>query len=172
MKNLPPMPDSYFEKFSTNPVSVKPFNPKSKLIAKEYIVLLRNFLKGYRVEILHRGSTAFGISGKGDVEIGIYPSETDWQSVIETLKNYFGELGNIEDDYARFNDRKDGFEIEVILQKGDAAIVDMALTKYLMSHPEILNEYEGVKKKYAYSKREYQIQKDKFLRKVVETIPE
>ena len=169
---MPPMPDSYFEKFSTNPVSVKPFDPKSKLIAKEYIVLLRNFLKGYRVEILHRGSTAFGISGKGDVEIGIYPSETDWQSVIETLKNYFGELGNIEDDYARFNTEEDGYEIEIILQKGEAAKVDVALTNYFMIHPELLNEYEGVKKKYAYSKREYQIQKDKFLRKVVETIPE
>mgnify|MGYP001565161754 CR=1 FL=1 len=172
MKNLPPMPGSYFEKFSTKPVFIKPFDPKSRQIAEVCIELLHDLLKGYEVKILHRGSTAFGISGKGDIEIGIYSTEENWKAVIGVLKKYFGELGNIEDDYARFNTEEDGYEIEIILQKGEAAKVDVALTNYFAVRPELLKEYEGVKKKYSYSKREYQIQKDKFLRKIVEIIPE
>lgn len=42
----------------------------------------------------------------------------------------------------------------------------------MKSHPKILREYEKVKQQYAYSKREYQIQKDKFFRKVITMIPD
>jgi hypothetical protein len=27
------------------------------------------------VEIIHRGSTSFGIAGKGEIEIGVFPQE-------------------------------------------------------------------------------------------------
>lgn len=172
MKDLPAKPNGYFERFNTNPVFIKPFDPKAKLIAKEYVELLQNLLKDYRVEIFHRGSTAFGISGKGDVEIGVYPAETDWQPVMETLRGYFGEFENSETDYARINTEKDEFEIEIILQKGETAKIDIALSNYLMSHSELLSKYEKIKQEYSYSKKEYQIQKYQFLRKVVECIPE
>ena len=166
------MPDSYFEKFSDKPVYIKPYDPKSKQIAVEYIALLKNLLKEFDVKILHRGSTAFGIAGKGDVEIGIFPSKEDWKLVVSKLRERFGELGNIEDEYARFNDEKGGFEIEIILQKGETAKIDIALTNYLHGSPELLKTYEEIKKKYSYSKREYQIQKDKFLRSVINSMPE
>lgn len=166
------MPDGYFEKFSTNPVPLKPFDPKSKLVAQEYIKLLSTLLKDYQLPILHRGSTAFGISGKGDIEIGVYPSGNSWLPVINIIKEKIGNPKNIENDYIRFNDEKAGFEIEIILLKGRSAKVDIALTSYLINHPEILERYEEIKKQYSYSKREYQIQKDKFLRRVVESIPD
>lgn len=172
MRDLPLLPDSYFNKFSTRPVVIKPFDPKSKVIAEKYINLLNKLFGVYEVRILHRGSTAYGIAGKGDIEVGVYPKEEDWSGVIDILKNEFGEAGNIEDDYARFNTISDGFDIEIIIQKGRAAQTDIARNQYLLEHKEILREYEDLKKKYSYSKREYQLQKYKFLRKVVGSIPE
>lgn len=79
-------------------VKIKPFDTNSKGIAKEYIQVLRELLKGLNLELIHRGSTAFGIAGKGD--------------------------------------------------------------------------YEDLKHRYAFSKKEYMIQKDKFLTMVVGMIPE
>ncbi len=172
MKNINPMPRSYFDKFSDKPVLVKPYDPKSKQLAKEYISSLEDMLSDFDVEIIHRGSTAFGISGKGDIEIGVFPSEEDWKSVVSKLVNEFGESGNVENDYVRFNDERDDYEIEIILLKGEAAKIDIALTKFLLEHSESLKKYEEIKKKYSYSKREYQIQKDVFLRGVIDSIPE
>lgn len=48
--------------------------------------------------------------------------------------------------------------------------IDQKLTAYLLAHPKLLKKYEEVKRKYSYSRREYQIQKDKFLRRVVAEI--
>jgi len=170
--SLPTTPPEYFEKFSNNPVEIKPFNPKSKDIARKYIEIIQKLLLGYEVQIVHRGSTAFGISGKGDVEIGVYPNTEKWNLVIDKLKTLLGEPNNIEDDYVRFNTESEGFEIEIILQKGETARVDVALTEYMMNHTKLLKEYENVKSEYSYSKREYQIQKDRFLRKVIDSIPD
>ncbi len=169
---IPPTPENYFNKFSIKQVEIKPFDPESLNIANEYITLLQNLLRNFQVTIIHRGSTAMGISGKGDIEIGIYPDAQNWDSVIEVLKQHFGEPGNIEPDYVRFNDEKNGFEIEIILQKGENARIDRALTDYLKKHPDLLKEYEQLKLQYSYSKREYQIQKDKFLRRVIDSIPD
>lgn len=172
MKGLPKFPKDYFERFSTSPVSIKPFDPKSKRIASEYIKKLEKLLCGLDIKLLHKGSTALGIAGKGEVEIGVYPSDKDWSKVLDGLKNHYGKIGNLRKNYARFNDVFNGFEIEVIVQKGREAEVDIKLTKFLKERPDLLKEFVKIKKKYAYSKREYQIQKDKFLRKVIRAIPE
>ena len=121
----------------------------------------------YKVKTLLRGSTAFGIAGKGEIEIGIYPREGDWREIINTLKSHFGQVDNLEENYARFNDKYKSFEIEIILLKGHDAVVDKKLTKYLKSSPKILKEYEKLKRKYSFSKREYMIQKNSFLKKIV-----
>ena len=81
-------------------------------------------------------------------------------------------VGNLEGEYARFNDTFDGFEVEVILMSGYGAVVDKKLNEYLKSKPELLKDYEEVKKKFALSKREYMVQKDKFLREVIYQIPD
>lgn len=172
MRGLPRLPDSYFDKFKGKPVKLYPFDPKSRKIAVDYIEKLTRLLGDFKAEFLHRGSTAFGIAGKKDIEIGVYPSDKDWDNVLEKLKSHYGKVGNLEKNYARFNDLVDDFEIEVILMRGCEAEVDRKLTNYLMNHPKLLEEYEKLKYKYAYSKKEYMIQKDRFLREVVETIPD
>lgn len=172
MRGLPKLPDSYFDKFKDKPVKIYPFDSKTKKIAADYIKKLERLLGGFKVEFLHRGSTAFGIAGKRDIEIGVYPSDKDWGSVLEKLKSHYGKVDNLEMNYARFNDSVDDFEIEVILMRGREAKIDKKLTNYLLNHPKLLKKYEKLKYKYAYSKKEYMIQKNRFLKKVIEMIPE
>jgi len=172
MRGLPKLPDSYFDRFKGKSVKIYPFDPKTRKIAADYMQKLEELLADFQIEFLHRGSTAFGIAGKRDIEIGVYPSNKDWGSVLEKLRGHYGKVNNLEKNYARFNDAVDDFEIEVIMMRGRDAEVDKKLTNYLPNNPKLLKEYEKLKYKHAYSKKEYMIQKDKFLRKVVEMIPE
>jgi hypothetical protein len=172
MKGLPESPPEYFNKFDTTPVSIRPFNPRSKVIADEYLDKLRYLFEGLNTELAHRGSTAFGIAGKGDIELGVYPSTQVWGEVLERLKVFYGLPGNVEENYVRFNDTIDGYEIEIIVLREHEAEVDKRLTKYLMENTDLLKEYEDVKMRFAFSKKEYQKAKDRFLRTVVEMIPE
>lgn len=172
MRGLAKLPPEYFEKFSDKSVKIKPFDPNSKKIAGEYVQALRKLFEGLDLELIHRGSTAFGIAGKGDIEIGVYPKEPDWDRVLEKLTQRYGEAGNTEKNYARFNDLFKGYEVEVIVMKGQEAKVDKELTRYLAARPDLLKQYEDLKYKYAFSKKEYMIQKDKFLTKVVRMISE
>lgn len=172
MRGLTELPDSYFERFANRPVKIIPYDPKAKVVTSKYILKLRDLLSNFKVEILHRGSTAFGIAGKGEIELGVFPVKKDWGGVIDKLKSHFGKVDNEEENYARFNDDYEGFEIEVILMRGKDAEIDKRLTEYLKTHPKLLKEYESIKYKYAFSKKEYMIQKDKFFRRVVAEIPE
>lgn len=45
MRGFTKLPKSYFEKYSDKPVKIIPFNPKSKLVAREYMIQKNNFLE-------------------------------------------------------------------------------------------------------------------------------
>jgi len=172
MRGLTQIPNTYFDKYKNKKVTIKPFDPGIRSIAQQYIDKLSQTLSHFNPEIVHRGSTAMGIAGKGEIELGVYPKETDWQQIIQLLIKHFGEVNNLEKNYARFNDIFRHIEIEIILMKGYEAILDKKLTLYLLSHPQLLKEYEKLKYKYCHSKKDYMIQKDKFFRRVIEMIPE
>jgi GrpB-like predicted nucleotidyltransferase (UPF0157 family) len=170
MKPRAEPPAEYYDRFRTKPVTVKPFDPAARLVAGRYAALLEQMLPG--IDIVQRGSTAWGIAGKGDIELGVYPAAGDWERVIETLAGRYGPPPSVGEDYARFNDSAEGYEIEIILLRGYEADVDRALHAYLPKHPELLAEYERIKRAYAYSRREYQRQKDRFFARVVAMIPD
>lgn len=151
-------PLEYFSKYSEKPVKIKPFSRKQEIVANKYLKRVGKLLKKFDLKMIIRGSTAFKIAGKGDVEIGVYPNESDWKSVIKLLKKEFRDPENVEEDYVRFNDVCGNFEVEMIVLKGEEAKQDILLHEYLLKNPKLLKEYERVKRKYAYSKREYQIQ--------------
>ena len=83
------------------------------------------------------------------------------------LESRYGQAGNVEENYVRFNSMLAGYDVEIIVLMGYRAEVDQKLTGYLLQHPELLKEYEQLKSRYAFSRREYQIQKDRFFRRVV-----
>lgn len=172
MKGLNKFPDEYFLKYKAKPVKLKPYNPKQGKIAQICLNKIKEVLEGCNFKLKARGSTLFKILGKGEVEVGVYPKDGDWNSVIEKFKAKFGEPENVENDYVRFNDVYGKTEIEIILLKGREAYVDIKLHDYMVNHPDLLKEYEEVKKKYCFSKIEYQRQKHYFLSRVIEKIPE
>jgi len=172
MQQLPPFPDRYWLKFSNEPVEIAPFNPRSEKVAEEYIYRLQTILVKFPVnDIYHRGSTALKIAGKGDIEIGVIPDENYWFEVIVDLSQHFHGLGNLDEEYARFNDRVDDFDIEVILMRGHTAKLDKKLHTFLLANTSLLNEYKQIKQDYCNSQREYNRQKDQFFRRVIERIP-
>jgi GrpB-like predicted nucleotidyltransferase (UPF0157 family) len=172
MKGLFEPSAKYYERFSTAPVVIKPFDARSRQVASDYAERLRALLDGLDVEIHLRGSTAFGIAGKGDIEFGVYPEDKDWAKALGKLEGVYGEPGNCQENYVRFNDSLSDHEIEVIVLRGYEAVVDRRLADYLLEHPELLREYEQLKRNYAFSRREYQRQKDRFFRRVVASIPD
>ena len=171
MKGLNKFPEEYFLKYKTKPVTLKPYNLQQEQIAEIYIKKIGKVLKDYNIRLRIRGSTGFKIMGKGEVEVGVYPNDKEWNKVVDKLKSVFGEPENVETDYVRFNDIYKDTEVEIILLKEHEADVDIKLHDYLIAHPELLKEYVDIKKKYCYSKREYQRQKHYFLSKVIESIP-
>jgi len=164
---------NYFLKYKEKPVKLKPYDPQQEEVALRYLDKIGSLMEGIDIKLLVRGSTAFRIFGKGDVEVGVYPLEKDWKKVAGILAKAYGDPDNVEPDYMRFNhESSEGYEVEIILLKGHEAKVDVKLTEYLMDHPELLKEYEEVKRKSAFSKREYQIRKNDFLTSVIHKIPE
>lgn len=172
MKSLNKFPPEYFLKYRETPVKLKPYNSIQQEIGDYYIDKFKDLLQEFDVYIALKGSSLYKILGKGEVEVGIYPKEADWDSIIDILQNNLGEPKNVEMDYVRFNQVYKDKEVEIIILKGPEAVVDRKLQEYLCSHKDLLDEYTRVKQQNAFSKREYQIQKNKFLSKVIEMIPE
>ena len=72
----------YFDKLNERPVKINPFDPKSVTVAKKYVEKLNKLLEEFNLKAVHRGSTYFKISGKGDIEIGIYPNKNNWDKGV------------------------------------------------------------------------------------------
>ncbi len=172
MKGLTKFSEDYFLKYRTTPVKIRPFDPKQREIGKKYIQWLEKITGNLGTEVALRGSSLFGIAGKGEVEVGIYANDKNWNKVIDQIKKEFGKPENVEENYVRFNDKDGEIEVEIILLKDHEAEVDKKLHQFLVNHPNLLKEYEEVKRKYCYSKREYQRQKSEFLNRVTEMILE
>ena len=170
MRGLNKFNASYFEKYRTTPVHIRPFSSKQTRIAKKIIATLRKQLTEFKIFYLVRGSTAFKISGKGEVEVGVYPHPVDWQPVLDALARYYGPPENLEDHYARFNTSVEDREVEIIILKEHEAEIDINLHRYLLSHPKLLQDYEMIKQQFSFSKREYMKAKNKFLSHVIDLI--
>lgn len=172
MIGQPNVDDSYFLRYKDKPVKILPFDPVSKQLGLKLIKEVEYLLDEFKCRVLLRGSTLFEISGKGDIEIGVYLDKNDWQKVLEILKVRFGNPGTIEDEYARFSFKNKKKEFEVMMFCGRGAYIDLKLTGYLLLRPDLLKEYEELKKKYSFSRIDYNREKNRFLRKVELEIPD
>lgn len=165
-----PAPKGWFDKFSTTEkVKILPPNPRLNQIGEEFLDYLRNLL-GKDIEIERRGASTLGISGKGEMDIYVRVLPEQFSKCLKILKKKYGEPGRIEELRARFNSKYEGIDVEIILINKDHPdeIEGRKFFSYLKTHPESLKEYEVVKKKSAQiSEREYYLQKDKFIRKIL-----
>jgi hypothetical protein len=164
------LPDSYFEKLSNDPVVLKPFDPESKRSAKVYGDKLDALLSQFSVQAELFGSIDLEIDGKGEWEFGIWLDDTQWYPVLILLINHFGSIYTLSDDFALFNDISDGYDIEIIPMRGEAAARNQAIMKYWRNNPEALGVYLAGKIAHAYSKREYYRWKNKHISDIVEAL--
>jgi hypothetical protein len=172
MKIPTKLPKNYFKKIQEKPVKIKPYNKKFEYIVRDYLKKLNNVLKPTGARAVPIGATALKISGKGDIDFGVYISEKIWDKVLKVLINYFKGISTLNSKgFAKFVAHYKGYEVEVVVRMGESAIRDKKLLEYFKKHPELTREYEQMKNKYSFSAREYAIQKNKFLRKVISMIP-
>jgi hypothetical protein len=160
----------YFEKFRTTPIKLIPFSPTQKRIAEKWVIHLREVLKGIPVTVAHRGSTLLEITGKGDIDIAVYTDMTTFRTVFNKIAHFFGDPKATDENFAAFYTLDRGYEVEISLMKGREAKVDQALTKTLVSNPKFIREYQEIKVRYCFSKREYLFQRSKFFKRILKGV--
>jgi len=171
MRGLTPRPKSYFTKYKNIPVEIKPFDPKSLEIYEKYKVRLFPILFKFNLTPFLRGSTLFQISGKGDIECGLSPSDDIWEKLKEVLNKFYKICIADDEEIMIFYEMFEGYDFEIIVMRGHTLKVDTKLHKYLLARKDLLDKYEEMKKKHAFSKRVYQYQKELFFRKVIKSMP-
>lgn len=165
---IPEKPQGYFEQFRTTPLELKEFDPQTREIANKHIKRIKKVLDTQLVEPIHRGSTAFGILGKGDIDVAVYTETESFENAHSVLQSLYGEPHATGETFASFYEKDLGYDVEISLMKGLEAEIDKALTQLLLGNQELLDQYVELKIKYCYSKREYLIQRDMFFRNIIE----
>lgn len=167
------IPKNWFKKFSkTKKVRIMKFSPKLFSIVKDLRKKL-NRLLGKSVEIEHRGSTALGISGAGEVDLYLrVKNRKEFEKALIKLKKKFGKPDSYYSDEprARFNYAYKDIEFELMLVLCNAIdeIEGRLFFNYMKSHPALLPKYEAIKTKCAkVSRYKYQIEKNRFVCKVL-----
>ena len=164
------LPDEYFDKLSSDPVILKPFDPESKAAAKVYGKRLETLLAQFPLQAELFGSTDLEIDSKGEWEFGIWLDNTQWYPVLIVLINHFGSIHTLSDDFALFNDVSDDHDIEIITMRGEAAVRNQAIMNYWRNNPEAVMAYRAGKIAHAHSQQEYFRWKNKHISDIVETL--
>jgi GrpB-like predicted nucleotidyltransferase (UPF0157 family) len=155
----------------TNKVKITPYDPKVKEIFNGQKQEIQSVL-GEDAVILHEGASAWGISGKGDIDIYIPVLVTEFNNTFKKLKLSLGEPGSYyQDERVRWNTELDDTEVEIFLVNQDATFWKDSLVfwDYIKSHPETLEEYRKIKEAAeGTSTREYYTRKVEFINKVLE----
>lgn len=156
----------------TKKVVIIPYDPKVKKIFEKQKKEIQDLL-GPESTVLHEGASAWGISGKGDVDIYVPVPVNNFKDTFEKLKHSLGEPGSYyPDERVRWNKEMADVEIEIFLVNQDADFWKDSLVfwEYIKSHPETLEEYRKLKEEAAgTSTREYYARKTEFINKVLKT---
>ena len=163
-----------------NIVSLQSHNENWSAEFKKEKAILQGLLKGYEVQLAHVGSTAIkGLSAKPiiDVALGVDSVETI-KAVAEVLAiNGYYTKCNLADRGCIFiakenmpNSRTHHIHLSIV---GSARWNEQVyFKKYLLEHPEIIAEYENLKKdfatKHANNRTEYTSAKDVFIKSILE----
>lgn len=155
----------------TNKVKIIPYDPKVKDVFQKEKKEIQSIL-GENVNVIHEGASAWGISGKGDLDIYIPVSSKEFEGAFEKLKTSLGEPGSFyQSERVRWNKESDGIETEIFLVNQEAQFWKESLIfwDYLKSHPEALEEYRKIKEKAkGTSTREYYTRKTEFINKILD----
>ena len=164
--------DQDLARMSTKPVHLKPFDPQTKATALELMAVLDEQVAAWGLRSVLHGSTALEIEGKGEIEVAFYLDDGNWEAVKAHLCQIYGDPWSEEANFVIINAEYKGIDVEIILLRGYDAVVNRALMDHLYNHPGVCAEYVELKRKYAFSRREYYQQKNRFFRRIIESLPE
>jgi GrpB-like predicted nucleotidyltransferase (UPF0157 family) len=153
-----------FLRFKETPVECAPFDPRALELYESYRARVADWL-GAEARIELRGSTALGLPGKGELDITVLAADADeFRRIREKLLAVFGAAGSDEPEFVRFDDALEGREIELMIKLAgsEGERREQAVLERLRSDPQARERYVALKQRYAYSKREYYRQKDRF----------
>lgn len=160
---------------NSNKVKIVPYDPRVKNIFKQQKAELQKIL-GDSAVVLHKGASAWGISGKGDVDIYIPIEVENFDSCYGKLKEVLSEPGSYYPlERVRWNRHINDIEVEIFLVNKEAEFYkDSELFwDYIETHPDVLEEYRIIKERAEdTSTREYYTEKVIFINKVMEKIRE
>jgi GrpB-like predicted nucleotidyltransferase (UPF0157 family) len=165
-----PLDDSYFERFSTKPVTLKPFDPQTKEAALALMAILDQQVAAWGIRSVLHGSTALELEGKGEIEVVLYLDDETWEPIKSHLFAIYGQPYSQEENFVNINTEYRSIEVEIILVRGHDAEVNRALMDYLHRHPDACAEYVRIKRRYASSRREYYRQKHLFFCGIIEQL--
>lgn len=167
---LTPDQETWLSQLSNNPISIHPYNPKSKKAFEKQKKELKEILGD--VNVVHRGASSLGISGKGELDIYIPVTELEFNTYLEKLVKAFGKPGSHYPlERARFNRKIDGILAEIFLinKKAQGWIDGLTFENYLKNHPDTLADYAKLKESLnGLSTKEYYRAKLEFYNKILE----
>jgi GrpB-like predicted nucleotidyltransferase (UPF0157 family) len=165
-----PLDDTYFAKFSTKPVDLKPFDPRTKEAALALMAILNAQVAAWGIRSVLHGSTALELEGKGEIEVVLYLNDENWVPVKAHLIEMYGPPHSEEENFVNINTVYNGIDVEIILVRGHDAEVNRAIMDYLHTHLDACADYVALKRRYASSRREYYRQKHLFFCQIIEQL--
>lgn len=129
------------------PVRIIPYDPQVKVAFAKVQQELQSIL-GSSIDIQHRGASAMGISGKGDLDIYVPVVVTAFDQTVDTVTKHYGQPGSLYPlQRARWNLMVDGFETEVfvICSEHESWHDTLTIETYLWSHPDVMEQYRTLK---------------------------
>ncbi|MEI6843293.1 MAG: hypothetical protein WCK48_02190 [bacterium] len=171
MKLLNKFSREFFDKYSDKPVKLLPYSSEMQSLADKYIKILSETFKGIDIKIQTIGSVAYKIP-TSDVEIALYVKNNNRENVLKILEEEFGKPQQNEKEFVRFEIAGEEFEFDIHIYFGYEGEVSEKLTRFMLNNPRLIDEYKTIKEKFCFSRKEYQLNKNTFLNKVIEAIPD
>jgi GrpB-like predicted nucleotidyltransferase (UPF0157 family) len=157
----------------TKKVRILPYNPKVKETFQKIKQHLQSIL-GKEVEIVHRGASNLGISGKGEIDMYIPVEKDQFVPILKKLKEEYGKPDSLyPNERSRFNFRIDDIDIELFLinKESDGWRKGNQFEEYLKNNTDALKEYMKIKEESeGVTTREYYRRKLEFMNKIFDQI--
>lgn len=132
---------------ATDKIKIVPFDPTAGAKFQKIKQKIQDSL-GKDISVFHRGASSLGISGQDEIDIYVPEPPTQFNPLIEPLKELFGEPGSHYPlERVHFVTEIDGKHIDVFLinEECEGWINGVKFENYIRSHPEALEEYRKLK---------------------------
>ena len=152
-------------------VKIQPYDPQVTEIFQEVKKEIQ-LLLGPETEVLHKGASAWGISGKGDVDIYIPVPANKFETTASILKETFGKPGSFYPlERVRWTRNVKDYEVEIfVMNKASQRWKDsLVFWREMETNPKALEQYRILKEKAeGLTVREYYREKLEFYNQVLE----